>query len=271
MRKISSNLKIKNGFSFMISFFTIDHEGVFFASSLTYFLIISLIPIQIIQTFFLNFFGINQSNIMTTYKGVYFNNFISLFYGDSSSITPINIIKGIILFTSTLYIASHGISVFMRICNKLYNKYEKMLRIRLTSLLFFLMITIFFAIFNILLAIFTIIKIKNNIIFYILNTLSNFIAFLFIIYTLYFLGTHKYLKYYQIIPGALCSSIIICLFVNLYYAIISSSIIKEKIYGQFYNGIALLLTIYFISYVLILGIKVNQIIAFVCSKQDKIN
>ena len=64
-------------------------------------------------------------------------------------------------------------------------------------------------------------------------------------------------------------SLIISLFISIYYIIISSSFIKEKIYGEFYSGISLLLTIYFISYVLVLGVKLNQVISFILIKKDK--
>ena len=56
---------------------------------------------------------------------------------------------------------------------------------------------------------------------------------------------------------------------EIYYN--ATSFIKEKIYGEFYSGISLLLTIYFISYVLVLGVKLNQVISFTLTKKDKTN
>ena len=261
MKNFLSSSKVKSYISLLISFFTIDHDGVFFASSLTYFLLISLIPMQLIQTFLLNIFNIKIKGNMTTHIGVFLSN----------NSNGINIVQAIIIFFFTLYVASHGISVFMRICNKIYDDYQKILRVRITSLLFFIILTIFFAVFNSILSIFANINIKSATFLSLGQNLTNFITFCFIVFTLYLLGTRKYLKYYQMIPGVLFSSLIISLFISIYYLIISSSFIKEKIYGEFYSGISLLLTIYFISYVLVLGVKLNQVISFTLTKKDKTN
>ena len=258
MKNFLSSPKVKGYISLLISFFTIDHDGVFFASSLTYFLLISLIPMQLIQTFLLNIFNIKIKGNLTTHIGVFLSNN-----------NGINIVQAIIIFSFTLYIASHGISVFMRICNKIYDDYQKILKVRITSLLFFIILTIFFAVFNSILSIFANINIKNATLLSLGQNLTNFITFCFIVFTLYLLGTRKYLKYYQMLPGVLFSSLIISLFISIYYLIISSSFIKEKIYGKFYSGISLLLTIYFISYVLVLGVKLNQVISFILIKKDK--
>lgn len=271
MKKIIALSKIKKFLSPLVTFFTINHEGIFFASSLTYFLLISLVPIQIIQTILLDLLKINPQINMTTFIGVYANNFDIDIFQSNGQLSLSNILQGIIIFLFTLYIASHGISLFIRICNRMYKNHEKTFRVRITSLLFFIILTVFFAVFNSFLSIFANIKIKNPSLISLLQNISNFITFCFIIFTLHLLGTHKYIKYYHMIPGVLFSSVIISLFVSIYYAIISSSIFKEKIYGPFYSGITLLLTIYFISYVLVLGVNFNQTIFFAHLKKDKTN
>lgn len=232
-------------------------------SSLTFYVVISFFPFLTLLTIFLEKIGINLIN---EYKDLFLvfkfpliddSVIISLSNNLSSEIS----ISSIFFLITLFYISSKGVERFVFYVNETYGypiKKEVFITRKIKSVFFTF---VFCSIFTVLLQIYTIFVNffkKNSSVFTPILLIITIILFIVILFTLiYSLTPMKKQKIRFTLPGAIFSTCSIIIGVNIYSYYLETYAKKEKIYGQFESIIVLLLTIYFIVYLIMIGVRIN--------------
>lgn len=241
MKQIS---KITNSKAFQIikSIISLDGEKRFLVSSLTFYLIISSIPMLTLTYYFLKILGIID---------LPFFSYISLTDFSFENLFSNNLSLSISAIIS-IYIASKGILNYYHYINEKFNL-KKIPFNFITSKLYSIIITIIVCFFLSIVIALNIYITLNSFFKWILNIFYLFLILLFLNYFLLF----KKIDFHYLIPGSLISSLLLNISsfgFNLYLYITSS---KEKYYGIFTNMIIILLFFYTLSYIICLGNQIN--------------
>lgn len=246
MKDILLKIQTSNFYKISKRIITLDNDKKFVVSSLAYYLIISLIPMITLTSYFLKIFHLD-------------NDLSWLISPEITNQNSYSIIIIISVFIS-IYIASKGINNYYNFIN------EKFMLKQLpypffTNKLYTSLLTLFVCF--LLALINSLNHYLTNLNLFIFNFLkwSLYILFLFILILLlnYFLLRRKIIIKYLIV-GSLISAFLLS-FASLiiqYYLFTFEN--KEKYYGNFTNLIIILLFAYLISYFICLGNQINYMI-----------
>lgn len=258
--------KIKGSKQYLLSkeFLTLGGNSKFAPSSLTFFVMISLVPVISLIVYILSLFGFSKTDLLSYLE----ENFslheqsMSMLEAYFSNVPNVNKIFFGITILVLIYISSKGMTFFMFAyakINQCEHKYQGFFKQRFwgvvlsfISELFISFLILFFGFFDNL----SIIKssgFKTGIF-----SFSTFVLiFLFLVF-LYSISSPQKVDFKDIYLGALFASLSITIGISLYIAYIDHHSNVINYYGSLTNFILLLLIIYYSSYISLLGIQLNK-------------
>lgn len=265
IQQLIAKIKTSKQYSFARELFTLGGNSKYAPGALTFYIIISLIPVLTIVFFILSFLGYDNNDLLNYLKNYldlsedallllhqYFSNIPSL----SKTIFKIG-------FFILIYISSKGIYFFNYAyakINKTTTKYTKFFKQKLWGIISSLILDLFLAFLIIFLTFFdNIFHLKsNNIKGIIIFTLISFIFFVFLLF-LYSISSKEKAKFKDIYLGSILSSLGITIGMNLYIFYLNNYSNANNYYGPLTSYILLLLVIYYSSYITLLGVEINYL------------
>lgn len=253
---------------FLYRLFTLEQQNDFVPSSLTYYMILSLIPSLSFLMMLLS-----QINIDVTY----FQNIISPFVSEESVLSQIvfasffeiknagKVLEISLAFFVSLYISSRGIETFIKFVDQNYhldfnyqgNYFKRKIRAIISSLIIIVFTALLIAFLILLDNIFNFQIAFFNLLF---KGLLTIIAILLFINTFYYVALKRKEKYLSLLPGSTFSSIAIAVSITIYQYYLQHFSQYQKTYGVIAELIVFLITIYIIAYLLLCGITLNALI-----------
>ena len=253
-------LKIVNSHFYRItkSILTMDGDKKFIISSLSYYLLISFIPMLVITYFFLKLLNIEESFVLDILQN--FMPLEKLTDIISDDYTVESKLNSIISISLGSFIASKGILNYFYYINEKFNlksfKYGFVIN-RLYACLLTICMSVSFAIMN---GIIYFLKTFNNPLINILMSILSFLfTFIFILLFNYFL-LKRHIKLCDLCLGSLVSTIlynISSFFLNFYFLTFDS---KEKYYGFLTNVVIYLFFVYLLIYFFSIGNQISYLL-----------
>lgn len=245
MRKIYLKIKTSKIFKTLKRIIFLDNEKNFLISSLTYYFLISLVPLCSISSYFLALLNIDSTIVLplTYVKNFNFNNF-----------------KVIISVIISIYIASKGILNYFFYLNEKF-MIKKFPYSFILSRLYSFLLTIIICFFIAILITFTsFLSSKNILIFNIFKWIINILIITFLIQLINYLSLRKNIKLKDLFLGSFISSVLLNFssIIYQYYRVTKED--KLKYYGELTDTIILLLFMYLISYFICVGNQINFMI-----------
>ena len=263
IKSLINKVKASNIYLSAKDLITLGGNSKFAPSSLTFFIMVSLVPVITLIVYILSLFGYNMHDLP-----LYFQNNLDL---NSNSMAILEhyflnvpnsnkIIFGFGIFI-LVYISSKGITFFTYAYQKINNiapKYTNFFSQRLWGIFLSLISEAFLSFLIIFLAFFDkYIVIKNNqlkTLFF--SFLILVIIFLFLTFLYSISSTHK-VKFKEVFLGAFISSLSITIGMSGYIFYLNNYSNAANYYGSLTNFILLLLIIYYSSYITLLGVQIN--------------
>lgn len=260
-------LKIKHSklYNSIKTLFTLGGNSKFAPSSLTFFIMISLVPVITLIVYLLSLLGYQIEDIL---KYIQENldlqeqsmNILEHYFLNIPSISKI--LFGIGIFVM-IYISSKGITFFMYAYAKINDeemKFKKFFIQRLWGVITSLILEAFLSFLIIFLVLFdNILFIENqsikSLIFSFILLVILFVFFLF----LYSISSSKKTRFKDVYLGALISSLSISVGMSVYIYYLDNYSNAINYYGSLTNFILLLLIIYYSSYIALLGVQINKL------------
>lgn len=260
-------IKIKSSklFALLKETFTLGGNSKYAPAALTFYVILSLIPVLTIVFLILSLIGYKSDDLLE-YLKIYLelnDNTISILNQYFSNMPSTNKTIFRIGFFILVYISSKGIYFFSYAYSKIYKtstKFTKFFKQKLWGVLSSLILDCFLAFLIIFLTFFdNMFNLENGgfkgvIIF----VLISFIFFVFLLF-LYSISSKDKVKLKHIYLGSLLSSLGITIGMNLYIFYLNNYSNAKNYYGPLTSYILLLLVIYYSSYITLLGVQINFI------------
>lgn len=263
IRLLIESFKNKKPIAFIRRLFKLNGYS-YMPSSLTFYLVVSIVPlISLIMMILAQFnapTGIIEDMLNELLPDSEFSeNVIGYF----QAIQPQDLLAIIFSSTISIYIASRGIECFSRFADHFYNRYvldNHFIRRKARSIIMTLVFIVAISLIIILLVFFE--KITSGFIpqgiSKWLKYLAGFVLFFATIMALFYYSPTKKPKFTDVIPGAYLGSISIIVFIGMFFIYMSFSFDRyDSIYGPLSTIVILLLLIYFCCYILFMCFYLN--------------
>lgn len=253
-------------YSFAKELITLGGNSKFAPSALTFFIMVSLVPVLTLIVLVLSVLGYSVNDLLS-----YIQQNLDL---SDSSMSILNhyfldipnsnkIVFGFSLFL-LIYISSKGITFFTYAYQKINNippKYTNFFFQRLYGIFLAIISEIFLAFLIVFLAFFAnIVQIKNNVLKQLFFSILILVLMCVFLTFLYSISSNKKVKLSDIITGSFFSSFSITIGMSLYIFYLTNISNASNYYGSLTNFILLLLVIYYSSYVVLLGVQINHML-----------
>ena len=263
IKQLISKIKTSNQYALLKEIFTLGGNSKYAPAALTFYIILSLIPVITIIFLILSLLGYKIDDLLEYLKNylelnegtiLLLNNYFSNIPSTSRTIFKIG-------FLILVYISSKGLYFFSFVYAKIYKtetKYTKFFKQKLWGVLSSLLLDGFLAVLIIFLTFFdNIFTFKNSdfkgaIIFFLIS----FILFIFLLF-LYSISSKEKVKFKDIYFGALLSALGITIGMNMYIFYLNNYSNAKNYYGPLTSYILLLLVIYYSSFITLLGVEIN--------------
>lgn len=258
-------IKIKQSkiYNLLKTIVTLGGNSKFAPSSLTFFIMVSLVPVITLIVYILSFFGYSATDLLDyIQKTLDLNNesmnLLELYFSNVPNISKILFGIGIFIL---VYISSKGITFFMFAYSKITNqppKFNNFLSQKLWGIIISLILDLFLSVLIVFLVFFdnfSIIK-NNDVLPIVISLILVFILFIFFIF-LYSISSTVRPKFKDVFLGALISSLLISFGMGLYINYLDNISNASNYYGSLTGFILSLLIIYYSSYITLLGVQIN--------------
>lgn len=245
--------------------FTLGGNSKYAPASLTFYLIISLVPVISLIFIFLSVLGYDINDFIYYLKEHFklseeLNDFLSEYFLNIHIESKLVLNISIIIL---IYISSKGINFFIFAYSKISRKEMKFTRFfkqKIWSVLLSLILDVFLSFLLIFLVFFNNFLFKSNTRIPTIFTPIFLLLIVFIFLTfLYSISSSEKVKFKDIYLGALISSFSICIGMTLYILFIENFSNPSSYYGPLTSFILLLLIIYYSSYITLLGVEINYL------------
>lgn len=262
MKQLIKQIQNNPFYLILKNIFTLNNEINYAPTSLTYYLIFSLIPAHTFLIFILNLLDIApQSDIALINKE---NQLIMDYIIKIESQTSIFSIMGFIFsFFITIYISSRGIENFFLYCNRTYkyntdhiNFFVRKIKVILITIVIIISLSFLIYISSFIISFFK--AVFPPFIAQLLNQAITFIGFLTFLTLLYSLSPLKKKKPSQVFLGASIAACFITIGINIYTIYANNFAKYDNYYGSISSLIIFLFTLYILSYCLLLGVQINM-------------